>query len=100
MKYSKCLSSSGFFTHCNKTLCARHHIFGGADRKKSEKYGMKVFLHPKYHTEFPDGVHCNEANNLKVKLYGYNKFKEMYPELEFRDIFSTAWMMGVDDSEL
>ena len=94
-KYTPCLNEACFFTNCNKSLCHVHHIFFGSDRKKSEKYGMKVYLHPRYHTEFPHGVHRNRANDVRLKLYGMQKFEEMYPELEFRDIFNTAFLKDV-----
>lgn len=35
----------------------RHHIFGGAYRKKSEKYGFVAPLHNSYH---PNGVNAPE----------------------------------------
>lgn len=37
----------------------RHHIFGGALRKKSERYGLVVDLCHACHNEPPDGVHYN-----------------------------------------
>lgn len=36
----------------------RHHIFGGAYRKKSEKYGFVVPLRPDLH---PNGVHAGKS---------------------------------------
>ena len=40
-------------------IVERHHIFGGANRKLSEKYGFVVPLRPDYH---PNGVHFNPKN--------------------------------------
>lgn len=37
-----------------------HHIFGGAYRSKSERYGLKVRLHHDCHNEPPNGVHHNK----------------------------------------
>lgn len=37
-----------------------HHVFGGADRKTSEKYGLKVPLCHFCHNEAPNGVHQNK----------------------------------------
>ena len=47
-----------------------HHIFGASNRKKSEQYGLKVFLCHECHNEPPHGVHHNaELNNaLKAKI--------------------------------
>ena len=44
----------------------RHHIFGGSNRKKSEKYGFVVPLRPDYH---PNGVHAgSNAKEIDTKL--------------------------------
>ena len=40
----------------------KHHVFGGANRKLSEKYGLTVMLCHYCHNEPPDGVHFNRAN--------------------------------------
>lgn len=52
----------------------KHHIFGGAYRKKSEKYGLTVRLHHDSCHIFGKGaVHNNRANMDKVKKYGQKK---------------------------
>jgi hypothetical protein len=52
----------------------RHHIFGGPYRKKSEKYGLVVWLcHHDCHIFGPDAVHNNAYNMLMVKQYGQRK---------------------------
>lgn len=51
----------------------RHHIFGGALRKKSEKYGLVVDLCHKCHNEPPDGVHHNKDVMLNLHQYGQKK---------------------------
>lgn len=40
---NKCIVTSAM------TSIERHHVFGGADRKKSEKYGFVVPLHSSVH---------------------------------------------------
>lgn len=39
--------------YTNSYRVERHHIFGGANRKRSEKYGYVVPLRPDYH---PNGA--------------------------------------------
>lgn len=97
MKYTPCLNDTGYYSDAPPEYCEVHHIFFGRDRKLSEKYGMKVYLIPHYHKHPPNGVHRNRRNDLELKVYGYNKFNEMYPELEFGKIFKTAWMMDLDE---
>lgn len=41
-----------------------HHIFNGAYRKKSEKYGLTVMLCHQHHNERPYGVHFNRHNRM------------------------------------
>ena len=43
-------------------IVERHRIFGGSNRKKSEKYGFVVPLRPDFH---PNGVHFNRKNGDK-----------------------------------
>lgn len=56
---------------CGETaFLERHHIFGGADRKKSEKYGLCVYLCHRHHNEPPDGVHFNRERMDYLRRYG------------------------------
>lgn len=51
----------------------KHHIFNGAYRKKSEKYGLVIDLCHYYHNEPPNGVHFNSDKMKKLKRYGQLK---------------------------
>lgn len=52
----------------------RHHIFGGPNRKKSEKYGLVVYLcHHDCHIFGEDAAHRNAATMLKIRQYGQRK---------------------------
>lgn len=55
----------------------RHHIFGGAKRKKSEKYGLVVYLcHNRCHIFGPEAVHVNAKTMKKLRQYGQKKAME------------------------
>ena len=59
---------------CGSSLrIEKHHIFGGALRKKSEKYGLTVDLCHYCHNEPPNGVHFNKDKMLELKQYGQRK---------------------------
>lgn len=81
-------------------LCGRgsmleeHHIFGGANRKLSEKYGLKVWLCHYCHNEPPMGVHFSSERMLKLKEDGQRAFMEHYSksESEFRQIFGKNYI--------
>lgn len=48
-----------------------HHIFGGAYRKKSEKYGLKVYLcHHDCHIFGRRAAHNNRETMEQLKRYG------------------------------
>ena len=63
-------------------LCGRygpvekHHIFGGALRKKSGKYGLTVDLCHWCHNEPPEGVHHNAEAMLNLHQYGERLWME------------------------
>ena len=61
----------------------KHHIFGGANRKKSDKYGIWVYLCHYCHNEPPNGVHYNAANMLLLKKIGQDAFQKTYPDKDF-----------------
>lgn len=52
----------------------RHHIFGGANRDKSEKYGLVVDLcHNRCHIFGVDAAHRNPDTRRLLRLYGQRK---------------------------
>lgn len=71
----------------------RHHIFGGSNRKKSEKYGFVVPLRPDYH---PNGVFAG-ANakeiDTKLKCMAQEYWEEHYGTRdEFRKQFGRSYL--------
>ena len=82
--------------HCYFTGTApveRHHIFGAANRKNSEKYGFVIPLRPDLH---PNGVNAGkDAADIDVKLkqMAQTYFEEHYgTREEFRGIFGKSWL--------
>lgn len=57
-----------FICHTTQML-ERHHIFGSAYRKKSEKDGLWVYLCKRHHNLSPDGVHQNRENMDKLRAH-------------------------------
>lgn len=52
----------------------RHHIFGGAYRKKSEQYGLWVPLcHDRCHVYGPDAAHQSKETRRELHRYGQRK---------------------------
>lgn len=72
-----------------------HHIFGGYNRPKSEKYGLKVFLCPECHRG-QNGVHNNKRVMQWLREVGQISFYSAYPELNFAEIFGKNYLSGFE----
>jgi hypothetical protein len=70
-----------------------HHVFGGSNRKRSEKFGMTVNLCHYCHNEPPNGVHHNKKINDKLKGEFQTKFEEEHgTRKEFMDLFGRNYL--------
>lgn len=57
----------------------RHHVFGGALRKKSEKYGLVVYLHhDSCHIFGPQSAHRNAETALYLHQQAQRAAMERY----------------------
>ena len=64
---------------CGSPYVEEHHVYGGtANRKLSERYGLKVYLCPAHHRG-DRGVHFNPQLDRKLKETAKQKFEEIYP---------------------
>lgn len=54
-----------------------HHIFGGCNRKKSEQYGLVVYLcHSRCHENGKEAAHKNAETMLRLHQWGQQKVME------------------------
>lgn len=79
-----------------------HHIFGGnaADRKKCERYGLKVRLcHGRCHIFGPEAAHNCAETMRKLRRYGQRKvmIEQDWTVDEFRLSFGKNYL---DDEEI
>lgn len=73
----------------------RHHIFGGANRGKSEKYGLVVYLcHSRCHIFGAGAVHQNAEVMRELHEYGQKKFMEEHNATadDFRELFGKNYL--------
>ena len=71
----------------------KHHVFyGTANRKKSEKYGLTVYLCARHHNMSNEGVHFNKPLDLKIKQLAQRKFEETHSREEFIAEFGRNWL--------
>lgn len=69
-----------------------HHIFGGPNRKWSEKYGLKIWLCPEHHNMSDAGVHFNKALDLQIKQIAQREFEDTYTREDFMRIFGKNYL--------
>lgn len=71
-----------------------HHIFyGTANRKNSEKYGLKVYLTGEYHNLSNKGVHFDKAFDTELKQVGQRAFEKTHGDRqEFIKIFGRNYL--------
>jgi hypothetical protein len=80
-----------FFTGFTTGL-HEHHVFNGPLRKKSERYGLKVWLRYDWHIQTPYAVHNNKENDLVLKRMAQKKFEEIYGHEKFMQEFHKNYL--------
>lgn len=69
-----------------------HHIFAGANRKNSERTGLKVWLCFTHHNGSPHSPHFNREVDLELKRMAQQKFEETHTRDEFMAIFGKNYL--------
>ena len=70
-----------------------HHVFfGTANRKKSDDYGLTVWLCGRHHNMSNESVHFNKKLDLKIKQLAQRKFEELYNHEKFMREFGRNWL--------
>lgn len=79
---------------CGDTNVCCHHVFyGTANRKKSDKLGMTVWLCPQHHNMSNEGVHFNKLLDLSLKRFAQEYFeKNIGDRLTFINEFGRSWL--------
>jgi hypothetical protein len=92
----RCLSRTGLESH---------HVFPGvANRPKSEKYGLKIWLcnacHTGRHKIFGKGIHQNRPFELSVKRHAQRYYEDNIGTREdFIRIFGKSWIDNTGDDD-
>ena len=77
-----------------------HVIFGTANRRLSEKYGLKVYLCLNHHKEGPESAHRNAEIARMLKGRAQMEFERRWPELSFRMIFGKNYLTAAESAEI
>lgn len=76
-----------------KPVREEHHIMGGtANRRLSEKYGLKVYLDPDHHRNGPEAVHKNAEVAELLHKEAQKAFERTYSDLDFQKIFGKNYL--------
>lgn len=75
-----------------RDLHKHHCFFGTANRKKSEKHGLTVWLCSRHHNGSDYGVHFNKQLDKNIKQLAQRKFEETHSREEFMREFGRNWL--------
>ena len=73
---------------CGSTqgLELHHCIYGSANRKLSDKYGLVVWLCKTHHTSSNESVHFNKVLDRKLKKFAQERYEAVYGD-NFLEVF-------------
>ncbi|PWL65962.1 MAG: hypothetical protein DBY26_06750 [Amedibacillus dolichus] len=82
------------FVTYSTTGLHKHHIFKGANRNNSEKYGCWVWLRYDWHNGADYGVHGKNGHALDIRLkqIAQEKFEEKYSHELFMQVFKRNYL--------
>ncbi|MFQ7472760.1 MAG: hypothetical protein ACLULK_01705 [Anaerovoracaceae bacterium] len=70
----------------------KHHIYGGGNRKISEKYGFFVYLIPELHNMSNKGVHFNKEFDMYLKKLCQVEFEKTHKREEFMNLIGRNYL--------
>lgn len=70
----------------------KHHVFGGANRSNSEKYGCWIWLRADWHNMSDRGVHFDRQLDLTIKRDTQAKFESIWGHAIFLKVFGKNYL--------
>ena len=80
--------------YSRKNVQEHHVVFGTANRKLSEKYGLKVYLCLYHHVEGTEAVHRNAGLDRMLKIEAQRVFCKEFPKLDWMAVFGKNYDTG------
>ena len=78
---------------CGRTdALHKHHVFGAANRKWSDKFGLWIWLCPQDHNMSDRGVHFNKPLDLQIKQIAQREFEDTYGHDDFMKIYGKNYL--------
>lgn len=78
-----------------------HHImYGTANRRLSEHYGLKVYLCPYHHRTGPEAAHRSRRTDLLLKRAAQRAFEQKYGREKWMEVFGRNYLdQDTDDTQ-
>ena len=82
-----------FVCKTTANLNEHHVLYGTANRKKSERYGYKVYLCSHHHNMSDEGVHFNKPLDLALKAMAQEHCEKNHgSRTDFIKEFGKSWL--------
>ena len=82
-----------FFCGNTQNLHVHHCISGTANRKKSEQYGLKIYVCHHHHNLAKKSIHQDESMNLQVKRFAQQYFLDNIGDMAlWLKEFGKSWL--------
>ena len=78
--------------HTTQNLHDHHIFYNTANRRLSEKFGLKIWLCAAHHNMSDFGIHFDKDLDLKVKQMAQEVFEQDHSRDEFRQIFGKSYL--------
>lgn len=70
-----------------------HHVYGGPNRKISDREGFTCYLCGMHHNLSNHGVHFNRELDLELKRTCQKKYEETHTRDEFRQLIGRSYIL-------
>lgn len=70
----------------------KHHIYGGPNRKVSEREGFFIYLCARHHNLSDEGIHFDKSFDLEVKQECQSKYEESHSRDEFMELIGRNYL--------
>lgn len=92
---------AGYYGILSAAGLHKHHImFGTANRKLAEKYGVWCWLCPGHHEFGPEAVHRCRETDLYLKKLAQTRFEEIYSHEKWMELFGKNYLSNYLSSEI
>ena len=78
----------------------KHHVFGGPNRKISDRYGLWIWCDSYHHRDLKEGVQYNKYKNLQLKQDAQMAFEKTHPRSMWMELIRKNYLGTVEKGEI